>query len=180
MCLRHSRLWLQHAQEWFIHAECDFDTHECELYTHEFNYKTMRLTLTRTNKNECKITKKFRIGWLAPWVWFWHSASYFNNHACDMKTHAWDFDTLRIKLLYYNILRPFEKLTPACVSDQHTARHYNRTILYVDSTRIREDSIYMRAGLTHMRVQNLYFNKIDIFSSWIIWNSSLLHKTEVM
>jgi hypothetical protein len=47
-------------------------------------------------------------------------------------------------------LRPFEKLSPACVLDQHTVRDCNRTILRVDLTRIRDDS-------THMRVQNLYF-----------------------
>jgi hypothetical protein len=42
--------------------------------------------------------------------------------------------------------------------NQHTERHCNRTILRVDLIRIREDSI-------RMRVQNLYFNMIDIIFS---------------
>jgi hypothetical protein len=51
------------------------------------------------------------LGWiLALWVGFWHSDCDLNNHACDfhthecdLYTHACDFDTLRVKLLYYNI-----------------------------------------------------------------------------
>jgi hypothetical protein len=43
-------------------------------------------------------------------------------------------------------LRPFEKLSLACVSNQHTARHCNRIILRVDFTRIRKNSTCMRAG----------------------------------
>jgi hypothetical protein len=46
-----------------------------------------------------------------------------------------------------------KKLPLACVSNQHSAGHCNRTILRVDSTR-------MRAGSTRMRVQNLNFNFI--------------------
>jgi hypothetical protein len=47
---------------------------------------------------------------LSPCVWFWHSACVFNNlafdfhtHASDLITHACNFDTLRVKLLHYNI-----------------------------------------------------------------------------
>jgi hypothetical protein len=91
---------------------------------------------------------------LAPCVWFWHSVCDLNNHACDLNSHACDFDTLRFKLLYYNIyinLRckhipaAVRKLSPVCVSNQHSARHCNRTILHVDLTHIREDSTCMRA-----------------------------------
>jgi hypothetical protein len=38
-----------------------------------------------------------------------------NTHACGFNTDACDFDTLH--------LRSFEKLSPACVSDQYPARH---------------------------------------------------------
>jgi hypothetical protein len=41
--------------------ERDYDTHEYDLYTHELNFNMMRVTLTRTNENERKITKNFRI-----------------------------------------------------------------------------------------------------------------------
>jgi hypothetical protein len=47
--------------------------------------------------------------------------------------------------------------------NQDTARQPNRTIMRVHLTRIREDS-------TCMRVQNPYFNMIDIFSA----NSTVL------
>jgi hypothetical protein len=41
--------------------ERDYDTHEYDLYTHELNFNMMRVTSTRTNENEPKITKKLRI-----------------------------------------------------------------------------------------------------------------------
>jgi hypothetical protein len=47
--------------------------------------------------------------------------------------------------------------------NQHSARHCNRIILRVGSTRIYEDSTRMSAGSTRMRVQNLDFNMIDSF-----------------
>jgi hypothetical protein len=68
------------------------------------------------------------------------------------------FETLQY--IHKPKLRAFKNLSP--VSNQHSARHCNRTILRVDSTRIL-------VGSTRMRVQNLYFYyNIDIFSSFEI------------
>jgi hypothetical protein len=105
--------------------ECDYDTQECRFYMHELNFNTMRVNLTRTNYNLPKITKKFRIEfWLAaiPHARVWcshHASSDFSTlhvilsySACDLKTHACDFDTLRVELLYNNInLRWLQKKT---------------------------------------------------------------------
>jgi hypothetical protein len=83
------------------------------------------VTLTRTNENYVRLLREIRDYvvftsrtwcWLlrvimSPWVWFWHSACDFNNNACDLNTH--DFDTLRIKLLYYNINLSFRHILAA-------------------------------------------------------------------
>jgi hypothetical protein len=135
---------MPHARVWFSHHACDTGTLRviltpaCYLNNHAYDFHT-------------------------------HACD-FHTHACDLNTHACDFDTLCVKLLYYNIYinlscRPFEKLSPACVSNQHTARHCNRIILRVELTCKRDNSTCMRADSTRMRVQNLYFNMIDIFSS---------------
>jgi hypothetical protein len=50
--------------------------------------------------------------------------------------------------IYTSGLQPLKKLSPAWVSNQHTALHSDHTKLRVDLTRIREDSTRMRAGST--------------------------------
>jgi hypothetical protein len=49
-------------------------------------------------------------------------------------------------------MQPIKKLSPTCMSNQYSARHCNRTILRVNSTRKREDLARMRVNSTRMRV----------------------------
>jgi hypothetical protein len=84
---------------WFYHAKSDFITQSMIL-------SSMSVILTLTNvipkisglcyysDHACN-AGTLRVN-LAPWVWFWHSAWDLNSHACE-------FDTLRIKILYNNI-----------------------------------------------------------------------------
>jgi hypothetical protein len=108
-------------------------------------------------------------------VWLWHPACAFDIHACDFHTFACDihantcdFDKPVLNYFITQALAggSLKKISLSCVSNQHFARHCYHTILRVGSTRIREDSTSMRAGSTRMRAQNLYFNMIDIFSSY--------------
>jgi hypothetical protein len=50
-----------------------------------------------------------------------------------------------------------------CVSNQHTARYCNRTILRVDLTHIREDSTCIRAGSTRVRALLFVFFRCSFY-----------------
>jgi hypothetical protein len=110
-----------------FYTKCDFDTHECDCDTHDYDLcrhacgHIMRVILA-----PCVVS-------LALCVWFWHIT-------CALNTNACDFDTLRVKLLYYNTYINLscrhmpDAITRLRVESTH-CRHCNRTILRVDSTR---------------------------------------------
>jgi hypothetical protein len=106
--------------------ECDYDTHKCDLYTQELNFNTMRITLNEPTKINVRSSKNpdwvLTSGYttrtsviLTPCVWFQHPACILNNHAWDLHIYACDFDTLRVKLLYYNIYiyKPIYRYMPS-------------------------------------------------------------------
>jgi hypothetical protein len=103
--LRHAQVWLVHARVEFQHDACDFNTNQLKLtYDYKKNpdwvLNSGYITRTSVTFTSC--------------VWYWHPACDFGTlslilalclwfHACHLNTHACDFDTLRVKLLYYNI-----------------------------------------------------------------------------
>jgi hypothetical protein len=74
----------------------------------------------------------------------------FITHACDFHTYGYDIHThayelTRYVLVYFITIYTYTLATGtclrlACVSNQYSERHCNRTRLRVGTTRIREDS----------------------------------------
>jgi hypothetical protein len=101
-------------------------------------------------------------------AWFWHSCEWFSLLRVILTRYVLNyFITTREPKLQAHAFGCLKELSPACVLNQDSAINsrlnspYHTVCRFI---RLHEHSTRMRAGSTRMRVPNLYFNMINIFS----------------
>jgi hypothetical protein len=90
----HVCVWLRHARVWFTHIRVEFQLDTCY-----FKMNQLKLTKDYQKNPHWILTSCFTTSTsvnFTSYVWFWHPA-------CNLNTHACDFDTLSVKILYYNM-----------------------------------------------------------------------------